>query len=441
MSEETNQPLDATEAPPPADMESSSSRRKRSRKGTIIATGALVVFLGGAWLILFGGGDSDSAPTLDGQEISSSGSPQQSSTTIESNVQQGGMGGGVRQEVASVQSNIEDEERRQERLETGRSVITFGETLIEEEDAPQEDAASEQNNSTFGEIAPEPTRPEAKEEFPVNPGRQQVRIAGSSGSANATAANNAGTMSAAINQEIQRYNADREGQTQEKKEEVYYAAPVVKKRPASTRDDADESLKASHAFTQGELAMPGDTVAAYMENRITSDQPSGRVVATILEGPMEGARAIGEASFEGDRLLIAFNRVVTRQGDLIDGIEALAVDPNTMETSLQSGVDRKLFQRYGVPLLYGIAAIGLDYASEKGSTTVYEQDLETGESVKRSVREGNRSFGDYMTDNASDVLDKPLGRAANEAASVEPTAWANPGVIGLLFDTAVPSRE
>lgn len=438
MSVESNHQQGNPEAPPPAEMESSSSRQKRSRKGALIATGALVTFLGGAWIMLFGGGQGNQPTTLDGEQIATARAIQSGGAAIQGSVREGGIGGGVRQEVASLQAEIEDEEYRQERLGSERSVIRFGESLIED-DAEEINGAdsSAEENSTFGEIRPEPARADVPREFPVNPGRQQVRIAGGGGANQVPHSSGAGSMAAAIAQEMQLYSAQQQASSSASVNEVYYAPPVVMSE-VSNQQDASGAEPGESRYAQGELAMPGDIVAAYMENRITSDQPSGRVVATILEGPMEGGRAIGEASFEGDRLLIRFNRIVTQEGDLIGGIEALAVDPNTWETSLQSGVNRKLFRRYGVPLLYGIAAIGLDYASERGSTTVVEQDLQSGQTVRRSVRT-DPSFGEYMTENVSDSLKQPLGRAASEAANVRPTAWANPGVIGLLFDSAVPS--
>lgn len=438
MEDEHQQPTDGVaDAPPAADMEASGQRHKRSRKGVFVALGALLVFVVGAWLILFGGGGDQQTPTLEGQ------GEQEGQSRIDSRVREGGIGGGVRQEVATVQADIEEEELRQERLESGRSVITFGESLIGDDqedsssaDQPNLDEATQPANSTFGEIGREPPAP-PKKSLGSNPGRQQVRIAGRNGTRGGQQGT-AETMSAAIAQEIQLYNDEQRESSRAAEELVYYAPPIVQRRPGDHEAQGERQPDRGQ-YAAGELAMPGDTVAAYMENRITSEQPSGRVVATILEGPLEGAKAIGEASFEGERLLITFSRIVTDNDRLISGIEALAVDPRSMETSLQSGVDRKLFRRYGVPLLYGIAAIGLDYASVKDQTTVVEQDLETGETVSRSVNT-DPSFGDYMRDNASDALDEPLGRAANEAANAKPMAWANPGVIGILFDTQVPKN-
>ena len=189
----------------------------------------------------------------------------------------------------------------------------------------------------------------------------------------------------------------------------------------------------------GGLAMPGDTLLAYMENRISSDQPNARVVAHILDGELKGGRAIGQATFEGERLIVEFNRAVSKDGVLYDGISMLAVDPRTLETSLQSGINRKLFLRYGVPILYGVAGLGIEYAAERDQNAVIVEDLETGTTTRRSTSNTD-SFGQFAGQQIAQDINRPLSDAASRAASAKPVAWADPGIIGLAVDTPIPSK-
>jgi hypothetical protein len=200
--------------------------------------------------------------------------------------------------------------------------------------------------------------------------------------------------------------------------------------------DADkEGQSATPALGSGELAMPGDTTVAYLNNRISSDQPDSMAQADILSGELRGARLLGQGEFQGQRLLVRFTQMVYE--DEIYAINALAVDPDTMESSVADGVNRRLFTRYGVPILVGVASIGIDYQAERANPSVTETDQQTGEQITRRTNSAD-SFGDYAIGETGDSLRRPLGDIAQNAANVQPHVWANPGAVGILFTQPVP---
>ena len=191
----------------------------------------------------------------------------------------------------------------------------------------------------------------------------------------------------------------------------------------------------SEGLSQGELALPGDKVVAYMSTRISSDQPDGRAMAEILEGPLRGGKLLGAPQFQGERLLVNFNQLVF-EGSVYD-VQALAIDTSTEETSVADGINRRLLTRYGVPILAGVASIGIDYQSVRNNPSVTQTNEFTGETVTRRTNEAD-SFGQYAMEESTDHLQRPLGDIAANAANTPIHVWANPGAIGVLFVSSVP---
>ena len=358
MTDTSQDEQNSTPAPPPPNMVTGNQRKKRSAKGMVIMVG-VVGFAGIIGYQLFLSGGNDSPIELDGQQLETSGG----SAEIAGDVTEGGSGGGMRQEVAQVQSDLEDEENRLERVQNGRSSITLGEVDLDMEEEAEEE--TESRNTTFGAIAPEPQAAPAREPRPITePGRRVVTMDGN-GQAGPQGISNAMTA------EIERLSeADNSGwhttvnyadttgsETQgggfetgrmpltPGLEERYYGKSGNEKRS----NDAEYEI--------GELAMPGDTLFAYMRSRITSEQPGGRVVAEILQGDLKGGRVLGTSEVQGERILVNFDRLVTADGDYFTDINMQAVDASTLDSSLQDGVDRRLFVRYGLPILYGLSLI------------------------------------------------------------------------------------
>lgn len=423
---------------PPANMISGQQRKKRSAKGLAIMGGFIVIASIIMWNLFFAGGEEQ--VQLNGQNVAPPGRAQ-----IEGDVQVGGSGGGMRQEYAQLQSELEEEEARLERAQSGRSSITLGEVPIDMAEEVVEEEAPEVNN-TFGAIAAEPPPPPPRTQ--LQPGRRVVSMDQS-----ASTSQQGGGINPVL-AEMEKMSSLDEASGWHS--DVFYVedssgqvasgaiqtgrmpiTPQLENRYYGNNNSASSS--GSSELQPGSLAMPGETPIAYMQNRISSDQPSGTVVAHVLSGKLEGSRLLGSSNLEGERILVNFDRLVTADGDYYTGLDIDAVDPKSLDASLQSGVNRRLFVRYGVPILYGITSLGIEYAGQRDTITVEEEDLQTGNVTRRSVR-SNESFEEFAGSRVADNINEPLSDAASRAANVQPLVWADPGVIGLLINTPIPNN-
>lgn len=338
-------------------------------------------------------------------------------------------GGGVGQERAEVLAEIDDREALQERIESGRSAIRFGEPIEDEVEEPQE---APPQASVFGDVAPrEPAAPQ-------DTARSTPRVAPISGTVSPTVRPQAGGVDqTGINERIQ-YELELAESAYVTHQQVSVYRPTQASSNSNPHPITPElSRNAAEADKEraDTRALPGDVTLAYLGNRISSDQPSGRVKIDILEGELRGGHMLGDATFEGERLLLNMDMLVF-EGEVYDDVVAVAIDPETLDPSLQDGINRRLFTRYGVPVLMGLASVGIDYQAERRNPTVTRTNQETGETYSTRTNEVG-SFGEYALDQSADSLKDPLDAIAQNAASQKAEAWANPGVIGLMFLTRV----
>lgn len=440
---EENDPQDVDqELPPPTD-ESDAPRREK-KKGLNITQGKLfigvigVMFAISAYTLL-GTDDELQIPGGD-QGVEAGGAEVE--TELGEFERDRGATGGVGQERAEVLSEIDEREALQRRIESGQSAVSFGE-VTDEDETVKPKPKPKPSSAVFGDVTPrepaeEPQQPQRRTPrvAPIS-GTPAPQVQGQSGGGPGVAyeriqyeldlaAQNPGPANTSINysQSSSSAGAGRGGM----RDQPHPITPELSKTGASSG--------AGGKGQSGEkLALPGDVTIAYLSNRISSDQPSARVRADILEGKLRGGRMLGEAGFEGERLILNFDQLVY-EGEVYDSVHAVAVDPSTMDASMQDGIRRKLFTRYGVPVLAGIAAIGIDYQADRRNPSVTEKNLTTGDVVSRRSNEAG-NFGEYAASSAADGLKIPLEAIAERAANTQPEVWAEPGAIGLMFTTSV----
>lgn len=431
---EQKEPQDADVQMPPPSEGIAAPRREKKKKGFQLTQGK--VFMGGlavmvlvAGFVLLRGDDGPPAPTQD-----------EGASEFEAEVQEfqrlDESGGGVGQERAEVLAEIDEREELERRILSGKSAVRFGEPIDEDTDEVEAESAPPPPN-VFGDVTPRQPPPPA-------PARQTPQApAGSIGSLPPQARGGGGLSDSDMTRIQYELGLDAEA-TPGSTEIAYYQTseadgggrgsvshrplPIIPEVPRlGQRNGADAKQKA--------VVLPGEQTIAYMRNRISSDQPSGIVRIDILDGPLRGGHMLGKAAFEGERLIINFDQLV-HDGEVIEGARAIAIDPNTLDTSVQDGVNRRLFLRYGVPVLTGIAAIGVDYQAHRQSPTVTETNHHTGELVSRRINQ-SESFGEYAMTEAADGLKTPLQAIATRAASTPIETWAEPGIIGLMFTSGV----
>lgn len=119
---------------------------------------------------------------------------------------------------------------------------------------------------------------------------------------------------------------------------------------------------------------PGAMLYAENDLALNSDSP-GPVEATILSGPLTGARALGSMTKLGNYLTLKFTSITTRAGATY-AISGYGVNPKIPATTVRSAVNRHLLSRWGGLLAasflqgYGqaISQSGAQVASSYGST-------------------------------------------------------------------------
>jgi intracellular multiplication protein IcmE len=144
---------------------------------------------------------------------------------------------------------------------------------------------------------------------------------------------------------------------------------------------------------------PGDILFAVTDTALNSDLPTP-VSATVVEGPMKGAKAIGSFRLGGDDMVLEFSRMTAPDGRSMD-MEAFAVDPSTAGAAVRSRKDTHFWSRWG-SLLAASFIEGLGSAVSKRNTRVYTT---RGFAVEEQL---GRSMGDA----ALEALGKAGGKAA-----------------------------
>jgi intracellular multiplication protein IcmE len=115
---------------------------------------------------------------------------------------------------------------------------------------------------------------------------------------------------------------------------------------------------------------------------LNSDAPTP-VVATIVQGPLKGAKAIGAFTANGESMAISFSRIVGGDGAVIQ-VEGYGVDPYARDPSLRPEVDGHFLSRWGA-LLASSFLEGFGGAFRRGGRTLYVGgDAVLAEDLRRS---------------------------------------------------------
>jgi type IV secretory pathway VirB10-like protein len=171
---------------------------------------------------------------------------------------------------------------------------------------------------------------------------------------------------------------------------------------------------------------PGKILYAVTDIGLSSDVPAP-VVATVAEGPLKGAKALGSFRAERDSVVIAFTRIVPEGAPEIK-VEAVGVDPDLSFPNVRASVDTHFWERWG-SLVASSFLEGLGGAASGRRTRVYV----SGDTV---VEEG---IGKTMRDMALEAAGKVGERAAAQAEKGfdrPPTVTVRPGEhVGILILT------
>lgn len=175
------------------------------------------------------------------------------------------------------------------------------------------------------------------------------------------------------------------------------------------------------------LYKAGSIVFAVLDTALNSDEP-GPVLATIVQGPLEGAKVIGDLQLVEDKLMLHFGLISVPELPASIPMNAVAIDGETARTALATGVDNHYFLRYGSlfasaflegigeAILAGITQPVLEVDNEV--LVVQSADVTVGQALLVGAGTVGQKWGEHL----GEIFDKP------------PTVTVDSGTgIGLLF--------
>ncbi|SRR5579883_2423 len=181
------------------------------------------------------------------------------------------------------------------------------------------------------------------------------------------------------------------------------------------------------------LIKAGTILFAVLDTAVNSDYPDTPVMATIVQGPLKGARVLGKLSLaQGmDRVSLNFNLMDKDDWITTKSINAFAIDPDTARTVMASSVDYHYFKRYGAMMASAFISGYANAITTAGSTattgifgtsTAYPQ---LSPASKLAVGLGQ--------------VGTTMGKAVANYINTPTTVVVNSGVgIGILFMSEVP---
>jgi intracellular multiplication protein IcmE len=181
----------------------------------------------------------------------------------------------------------------------------------------------------------------------------------------------------------------------------------------------------------------GSVMFAVLDTGVNSDEKSP-VMATIIEGPLNGAKLLGSFQRVEQKVVLQFNVLNVPYVQTSVPINAVAIDPNTAKTALATSVDNHYMLRYGTLFAASfMSGVGQAVQNSGNSVTV---NTSTGENV---------NLNGSVTATKAAVIG--LGEVGNKMASAwqpmvnrPPTIEVKAGSgIGLLLmsDLSVPQKS
>ena len=170
----------------------------------------------------------------------------------------------------------------------------------------------------------------------------------------------------------------------------------------------------------------GNIAYAQLLNDLNSDI-KGPVLATILSGPFEGARAIGQFEKQDEYMTLTFKRIV--KDGVTYSINGIALDENTTLAANQTDVDHHYFQRIILP-----AAAQFLTGYTQAAAQVEQQTVTTGQAVGTSVPapDAKQQLMQGATQAASQISNV-LNQDANRPVTVYVARGTTMGI--LFMDT------
>lgn len=181
----------------------------------------------------------------------------------------------------------------------------------------------------------------------------------------------------------------------------------------------------------------GDIMFAVLNTAVNSDEP-GPILATIVAGPLKGAKLIGSLSLpqNAEALILSFNRMSLPNALKTTSINSVAIDQETARTALSSYTDHHYLLRYGS--LFGASFLqGVGDAIGKSGTIITRNNSGSNEIFpKRSIAETALT--------GLGQVGQSWGNAVRPNFNRPPTVYVYSGTgMGILFtdDVTIPKEH
>jgi polyhydroxyalkanoate synthesis regulator phasin len=127
----------------------------------------------------------------------------------------------------------------------------------------------------------------------------------------------------------------------------------------------------TQALPQKSLIKAGTIAYAVLDTAVDSDYPDTPIMATIVQGPLKGAKVIGKLSLAAgqDKVSLNFTQIDTEAWPSAKSISAFAVDPETARTVLASNVDHHYLKRYGAIMATSFLSGYANAITQAGTST------------------------------------------------------------------------
>lgn len=191
------------------------------------------------------------------------------------------------------------------------------------------------------------------------------------------------------------------------------------------------SAEGANANQEAVLIKAGTILFAILDTEANSDRP-GPIMATVTMGKFKGAKLLGTLtrSSDGERVTLDFNLMNSPQWPDAIRVSAVAINPDTSQTSIASSVDHHYLMRYGALLSSSFLA---GYARAVENSGKFTLVTATGSSSQTS----QYNPGDKFMISVGEV-GRQLSQAARDKFNQPPTVVVNAGVgIGVLFMQSV----
>lgn len=179
------------------------------------------------------------------------------------------------------------------------------------------------------------------------------------------------------------------------------------------------------------LIKAGTILFAVLDTAVNSDYPDSPVMATIVAGPLKGAKLLGKlitaksVSGQLDRISLNFTLMNNDSWPKSKGVTAYAIDPDTARTVLASSVNYHYLQRYG--------AIMATSFLQGYATSITNAGTSTTGIFGTSTTHPSLSPGQKIAVGLGQI-GQNLGNVTQNYINIPPTVRVDSGVgLGILF--------